>query len=214
MFKNRLFVLLIALALLMVAALTIDSGIATSAVVSRGNDLSDYFQRHHDSLNPADASLGTAPQSLPDPYMSPDNFIVVPNEQPAVGTTGADLSDYFQRHPESTIKIDVGASDWFQRHPEVNAANAADLSDYYQRHPGSSTSIDAGVSDWFQRHPEVNAANAVDLSDYFQRHPTVMTLSDTTGAIDYIQRHPDSLKPGNAVDLADWFLRHPELTTH
>ena len=178
MFKNRLSVLLIALALLMVAALTIDSGIATSAVVSNGNDLSDYFQRHHDSLNPADASLGTAPQSSPDPYMSPDNFIVVPNEQPAVGTTGADLSDYFQRHPGSTIRIDAGASDWFQRHPEmVNAASAVDLSDYFQRHPTVMTLSDTtGATDYFQRHPDsLKPGNAVDQSDWFQRHPELTT---------------------------------------
>ncbi len=259
MSRNRMLYILVALALLVTGGFTYNGAIDTAALTSQVRAVTKWIEENQSALNPADASLGTAPESLPlsqrerinrwdqldaslgiapqsspDPNISPDNFIVVPN---AVGTTGADLSDYYQRHPGSSISIDAGASDWFQRHPEVNAANAVDLSDYFQRHrdsfnpanasqgtapqssPDSYLSPDAidwlvrhpemlDATDWFRQHPEwVNAANATDLSDYFQRHPTVMTLSDTTGAIDYIQRHPQSTNAeyaGSSDEQDDW----------
>jgi hypothetical protein len=51
MLKNRLIVLLAAVALLVIAAFFVDTRIAASAVVSSGNDLSDYYQRHPELVN-------------------------------------------------------------------------------------------------------------------------------------------------------------------
>lgn len=91
MFKNRWFVSLIALVSLMVAALTVESGIATSAVVSTGNDLSDYFQRHP----------GVTIRISPD---ATDWFERLP--EIVHPTNAIDLSDYFQRHPIVMTPLD------------------------------------------------------------------------------------------------------------
>jgi len=92
--------------------------------------------------------------------------------------TGAEASDYYQRHPGSTIAIVAVASDWFERHPEMlNVATAADLSDYFQRHPTAlKLGNDAVATDYFQRHRDsFKLGNAVELTDWFQRHPELMT---------------------------------------
>ena len=56
-----------------------------------------------------------------------------------------------------------------------------------------------------------NATSAVasDLSDYGLRHPNAAIPVAITGASDFIERHPELLKPGNTVDLTDYAARHP-----
>ena len=92
----------------------------------------------------------------------------------AVGPTGADLSDYYQRHPGLTIAMETVPSDELQQNPEILiAGNAVAVSDYFQRHPEllkPGNTVD--LSDWFQRHSDsLKLGNAVDLSDWSLRHP-------------------------------------------
>ena len=134
MSNNRLIAIFAALVLLVAAAFTIGSGIATALVGSIVNDLAgrhpelvnsrinvepmDYIQRHPESLNPSNA---------------------------------VDLSDFYARHPGASIALNTaGAPDWFQRHPDsLNPSNAVDLSDYYARHPGKEQDdlVTTGPSD-------------------------------------------------------------------
>ncbi len=100
---------------------------------------------------------------------------LVPESSGNPPPSSADLSDYFQRHPEMRLPVQVVAlSDYIQRHPEVlRPGNSRDLSDYYLRHPEwQPAASPVQVSDYFQRHPEVlYRQNLNDLSDWFQRHP-------------------------------------------
>jgi len=111
-----------------------------------------------------------------------------------VVSVGHDLSDYFQRHPITSVAI-----------------ARADLSDYFLRHPASAIPAASVASDWFERHSSsVQPVNAVDLSDYFQRHPdTTITNAAEAGASDWFERHPPIVNPGNAADLSDYYQRHP-----
>lgn len=116
MFRTRLFTLVVAVALLMVATLVVESGSATSAKVSSGRDLSDYALRHPELVNPG-YTAG-----------APDWFERHPSNP-------AGASDWFQRHPESIAGNVTDFSDYFQRHPELlNLGNTPDVSDWYQRH--------------------------------------------------------------------------------
>ncbi len=85
-------------------------------------EVNDWFQRHPESLQPANAVDTT------DYYLRHLNSNVVT-------TDGA--SDWFQRHPESLQPANaVDTSDYVLRHPELmNAGKPLDNSDYWLRHP-------------------------------------------------------------------------------
>jgi hypothetical protein len=109
MSANRLFVLMIAVALAVVAALVVRQGIATKASSSATDRLSDYALRH------------------------PDVSIPVTGQQ--IDTAG---SDYFQRHPELAAAPGADTTDYAARHPEFSraAAQPVDCADYYFRDMG------------------------------------------------------------------------------
>jgi len=103
MSTSRLLSLFVAVVLIVMAIFTIRAGITTSAAVSRGQDLSDYFQRH------PGASVAIARADLSDYFL----------RHPASAIpAGSMASDWFERHPES-LKAGsaVDRSDYYQRHP-------------------------------------------------------------------------------------------------
>ncbi len=105
MSTSRLLSLCVVVVLIVTAIFSIRAGMATSAVVSSGHDLSDYFQRHPGAIMVA-ARVDRS-----------DYFLRHPTSAiPAGGVT----SDWFERHPES-LKADnaVDLSDYYQRHPGV-----------------------------------------------------------------------------------------------
>ncbi len=104
MITRRFFGILVVLALFAVAALTLRAGIATSAVVSTGRDLSDYALRHP---NTSQVDMGT---NLDDYALRHPNYSIQPE-------SGADLSDWYLRHSaefQQTSQPDL--SDWYLRH--------------------------------------------------------------------------------------------------
>ncbi len=110
------------------------------------------------------AVLGTAPFAI---AAGIEMFGVAPEGVGSAANLGPESSS---NPPPSPADL----SDYFQRHPEVlHPVQAVALSDYYLRHPEwQPAASPVQVSDYFQRHPEVLCRqNLNDLSDWFQRHP-------------------------------------------
>lgn len=110
----------------------------------------------------------------------------------------SELSDYYERHPGATIRVEVLAGDWFQRHPELGAAAGTDV-----------------FSDWYQRHPELIKTYAgQDLSDYYQRHwRENLSASPEAGAGQSFDPNAARFRLAVPADLSDWFERHRQEIT-
>lgn len=109
MSPNRLFVLVIAVALAVVAAFVIREGMVTKAIAPATDRLDDYALRH--------------------PNLS------IPVTGPKLDIAG---SDYYERHRAESMAVSaVDTTDYAARHPGLNLplARRADLTDYYYRHP-------------------------------------------------------------------------------
>ena len=132
MSANRWFVLMIAVALAVAAALVVREGIATRASAAASGRLDDYYQRH------------------------PQMRIPVSVQQKDLAG-----SDYFERHwaeLESSRGLDT--TDYAARHPGLSGSSErqADLTDYAARHPGLSlpSARPGDMTDYYFRHPELS----------------------------------------------------------
>ncbi len=114
MSTNRFIVMLVAVALAVVAALTVREARATSAVIQAGQQNDDYALRHPGAL--------------------------LPSAQQAWFYEG---SDYALRHPilSAAVRIDPQTDDYALRHPELSAAMQINSQedDYALRHPELSS---------------------------------------------------------------------------
>jgi hypothetical protein len=147
MSRNRFFYMVIVLAFLVIGALTLRFAIATSAVVSSGQDLSDYALRHPNSVIPS------AAPDLSDYALRHPNATIYLEPAP-------DLSDYALRHRD-----------------EISRMVQSDLSDYALRHPGATIRVEPApdLSDYALRHAdEIRKTVQPDLSDYALRHPGIV----------------------------------------
>ncbi len=118
----------------------------------------------------------------------------------AVPLGAVEASDWYDRHPGSTIPAEGVASDWFERHPEIRTiTSAVDLSDYFLRHPTMPTVGNADApDDYFQRHPDsLHPGNRMNLVTPVDRYPESI-----------LQRHPELLEQVNPTNLSDSIQRH------
>ena len=107
MSTSRLISLFVAAVVVIMAIFSIRAGMATTAAVSGGPDLSDYFQRH------TSVSVAAAGADLSDYFL---------RHQDSASPADTTALDWFERHPES-LKAGNAAdvSDYYLRHRSVSA---------------------------------------------------------------------------------------------
>ena len=77
-----------------------------------------------------------------------NTIIQVKAASPAVEVTA---DEWYERSPDTGISANADLSDYFQRHPDtrISVVSATDLSDYFQRHPDTripvNTAADASI---------------------------------------------------------------------
>jgi hypothetical protein len=133
MSRNRLFYVVIVLALAILAVLTIRTAVASSSVVSVGYDSYAKVDRARTESHPGGAS------DLSDYWFRHRGELRLMNRP--------DLSDYALRHRDLIRQVtQPDQSDYALRHPELMHPAAADLSDWFQRHPESIHAASPGTS--------------------------------------------------------------------
>ncbi len=170
MSRKRLLYVLIALALVTLAVLSIRTAVATSAVVPTTPDAYDEVERNrslYTFTNSGDRSydeverirarrdsLQAADFSYDEIERNRSKFLITSSGDRSYNAP--DLSDYALRHPGARIVIE----------------SKPDLSDYALRHPDARIVIESkpDLSDYALRHPELIHRATPDLSDWFLRH--------------------------------------------
>ena len=204
MSTSRLFSIVVALALVVVAVLTIRAGIATSQIVSSTNAALDQHERHPGFVNLSSALAEQARlEYRQGEWNAGQNSIAAldQHERHVNLAASTEQARFEYRRGEWNAGSSAGAARYDVEQARIGwragmatsevMSNGQDLLDYFQRHPGATT-------------PTAEA----DLSDYFLRHPGSAIPADTA-ASDWFERHAESLKAGNAVDLSDYYQRHP-----
>ncbi len=137
MITKRYVSILVALALLVVAALTFRTAVATSAVVTNGRDLSDYVLRHPNTAAQSNSTSNLDDYWLRHPGKIGDDYALTQSDTAIQTNSSANLDDYALRHPSARIQPEFmpDTSDWYLRHAtEYRQQSQPDLSDYYLRH--------------------------------------------------------------------------------
>ncbi len=113
MFKNRFFLLLMALSLMLIVAAAVSRPFIGNSDPAKVEAASDFHQRHPGWT-----------------WTISDKTATIPI------TARADYPDYYHRHPGLRVVAAavVDMTDYYMRHPELHSSRQVDTTDYYFRH--------------------------------------------------------------------------------